>query len=194
MPSLPPLTVFDVETTGLDPRKGHRIIEIAGVRMENGTILPDRIFDSFVNPEREIPWEAKQVNKISDADVRNAPTIDAVLPQFLEFSAGSILVAHNAMFDRSFLEVEKQFCWGYVDLPECLCTMRLSQSLFPTEFRHGLDLLCKRYAISLPEIRHRALADALLTAQALLKMIEAGRITSLEELRRRASIQLASAR
>ncbi len=185
---LPPLTVFDTETTGLDPRKGHRIVEIAGVRIENGIILEDRTFSSFVNPERDIPWEAKQVNKIEDSDVAGAPTIMTVLPEFLEFAKGSILVAHNAQFDMGFLECEKEFCWGYIDLPECLCTMRLSQNLYPTAFRHNLDILSERFGLPLPENRHRALPDVIQTAKILLKMLNEGRIQSMDELRRKAAI------
>jgi len=187
VPTFPPFTVFDVETTGLDPRRGHRIIEIAALRIENGTILHTQPFESYVNPERSIPLEASQVNKITDAMVRNAPTIDAVLPQFLSFAAGSILVAHNAEFDMSFLHNEKEFCWGYVELPECLCTMRLSQSMFPHEFRHNLDTLAMRLKLPLPSDRHRALPDVLLAATAFGKMLEMGKIASIEDLRKRSS-------
>ena len=134
---LPAFTVFDVETTGLDPRRGHRVIEIAGVRIEDGKILSETPFVELVNPERAIPWEAKQIHKIRDEDVASAPTIDQVLPRFLTFADHSVLVAHNAEFDMGFLQMEKECCWGYVDLPECLCTMRLSQSLFPHEFREA---------------------------------------------------------
>jgi len=185
--SLPPFTVFDVETTGLDPRRGHKIIEIAGVRIEGGKILEPH-FASLVNPERPIPPEAAQINKIRSEDVREAPTIDHVLPDFLSFATGSILVAHNAEFDMGFLRIEKELCWGYVDLPECLCTMRLSQSIFPREFRHSLDVVGLRVGLTLPADRHRALPDVLLTAQALLKMIEKGNIASLEDLRCKASL------
>ena len=188
MPSLPPLTVFDVETTGLDPQKGHRIVEIAGVRIENGVIQTDTAFTSYVNPERDIPWEAKQVNHIDDATVQSAPTIMEVLPRFLAFAQGSLLVAHNAEFDMGFLRMEKEFCWGYVELPECLCTMRLSQSLFPSAFRHNLDSLAERLQLTLPQDRHRALPDVLLTAEALLKMTQQAKILSLDELRKRAAI------
>lgn len=185
---LPPLTVFDTETTGLDPRKGHRILEIAGVRVENGMILEERTFSTFVNPERDIPWEAKQVNKIDESDVADAPTIMTALPEFLEFAKGSILVAHNAQFDMAFLEAEKEFCWGYIELPECLCTMRLSQSLYPTAFRHNLDVLTERFKLPPVVDRHRALPDVLQTAKIMLKMLEEGRIQSMDELRRKASI------
>ncbi len=185
---LPPITVFDVETTGLDPKRGHRIIEIAGLRIENGEIDETRTFVSLVNPERTIPWEAQKVNKIKDEDVTNAPGIEEVLPKFLEFAAGSILVAHNATFDMGFLQCEKEMCWGYIDVPECLCTMRLSQTLFAREFGHSLDAVTRRLKLTMPQGRHRALPDVILTAHALLKMIELGDIGSFEDLRSIAGI------
>lgn len=189
MSQLPPITVFDIETTGLDPARGHRIIEIAGVRIENGAIQEENSFVSFVNPERSIPLEARQVNKISDDDVKSAPLIDEVLPKFLNFARGSLLFAHNAEFDYGFLAHEKQFCWGYVDLPECFCTMRLSQSIFSTEFRHNLDVLIKKFNLQAPPDRHRALADTIVTAQALLKLLETGHIQSIDELKKRAALR-----
>jgi len=188
MTPLPPLTVFDVETTGLDPTKGHRIIEIAGLRIEDGMVDETKTFVSLVNPERDIPWEAKQVNKISDDDVRTAPGIEEVLPKFLEFAQGTILVAHNANFDMGFLTCEKEMCWGYIDLPECLCTMRLSRALFANEFGHSLDAVARRLNLALPKARHRALPDVILTAHALLKMVELGEVRSMEDLRSIASL------
>ncbi len=195
MPSLPPLTVFDTETTGLDPTKGHRIIEIAAVRIEGNTILEEQTFVSYVNPERSIPPEVRQINHIDDSMVADAPTIMEVLPKFLDFAKGSLLVAHNASFDMGFLQSEKEFCWGYVELPECLCTMKLSQSLDPSAFRHNLDAIAQRMGLVLPTDRHRALPDVLLTAQVLLKFIETSHIQSMDELRRRASLkQMAATR
>lgn len=185
---LPPFTVFDVETTGLDPKRGHRIVELAGVRVENGQILEATAFTSLVNPERTIPLEAQRINHISDQDVANAPTIMHVLPEFLTFAQGSILVAHNAQFDMGFMQMEKEFCWGYVELPECFCTMRLSQNLFPTAFRHNLDVLSERFNMPLPENRHRALPDVIQTAKLLIKMIDHAKITSISELRTKAAI------
>lgn len=183
---LPAFTVFDVETTGLDPRQGHRILEIAAVRVEGGIVDRERAFSQLVNPERPIPWEAKSIHHISDEDVLTAPTIDAVLPDFLRFAQHSVLVAHNAEFDMGFLNHEKECCWGYIELPESLCTMRLSQSLFPHEFRHNLDVVALRLGIPQPTGRHRALPDVLTTAQAFLKMLNIGQIKTLEDLRKRA--------
>lgn len=187
MPTFPAFTVFDLETTGLDPRKGDRILEIGAVRIEEKKITK-KTFHSLVNPERPIPWEAKQIHKISNDDVLLAPTIDIVLPQFLQFAQNSILVAHNAQFDMGFLAAEKECCWGYIDLPECLCTMRLSQAVFPQEFRHNLDCMAIRLGIPLPSQRHRAMSDVLVTAFALLKLIEIGNIRSVEELRKKSTI------
>lgn len=189
MQSSPAFTVFDVETTGLDPRRGDRIIEIAGLRVENGQIQEEKHYTQLVNPERSIPWEAKRVNNIDDVDVAGAPTIEQVLPEFLEFASNSILVAQNASFDMGFLEVEKDLCWGYIELPECLCTMKLSQNLYPQEFRHNLDVIATRFSLQLPEARHRALPDVILTAQALLRMIEENKIESIDELRNKASLK-----
>ncbi len=189
MSNFPVFTVFDTETSGLDPRKGHRIIEIAGVRIEDGVIMESSAFVKLVNPERSIPWEAAQINKISDEDVANAQTIEQVLPQFLDFTKGSVLVAHNCDFDMGFLMAEKELCWGYVDIPECLCTMQLSKSLYPQEFRHNLDVLSMRLGIEMPETRHRALPDVLMTAKALLKMMNEGDIGTIEQLRKLAGKQ-----
>lgn len=182
-------TVFDVETTGLDPRQGHRILEIAGVRVEGGRILAESAFCAFVNPERAIPWDAKQVNNIRDEDVADADTIDTVLPAFLRFAEGSVLVAHNAGFDLSFLEREKECCWGYVDLPECLCTLKLSRLLFSHLPRHTLDAVGAHLRIPANGRLHRALPDVLLTAQIFVKMIQIGKIASLDELRRQAGLR-----
>lgn len=192
MPTFPPFTVFDIETTGLDPRRGERILEIGAVRIEEKQIT-EKKFHSLVNPERPIPFEARQIHKISDDDVLRAPTIDVILPKFLQFAQNSILVAHNAQFDMGFLAAEKESCWGYIDLPECFCTMRLSQAVFPQEFRHNLDCMAIRLGIPLPSQRHRAMPDVLVTAFALLKLIEIGNIRSVEELRKKSTIAVLQA-
>ncbi len=186
---LPSFTVFDLETTGLDPKRGHRIIEIGAVRIENGQVQRQTSFCTFVNPEREIPLESKQITHIGDEDVADAPTIMAVLPQFLEFTKGSVLVAHNAAFDMGFLTTEKEFCWGYIELPECFCTMKLSQHLWPTAFRHTLDQVATRLQLEIPKDRHRAMPDVLLTADALVAMLPQAKVASIEQLRKVAGLE-----
>lgn len=185
-------TVFDTETTGLDPLRGDKIVEIAAVKVVDGKILEEETFVSLVNPERSIPWEAKQVHNISDEDVQNERTIDLVLPEFLEFVGNSTLVAHNAKFDMGFLNVEKECCWGYIDLPECICTMQLSRHVFPLEFRHNLDVLTQRLQLQIPQNRHRALPDVLVTAQALLQLLERSGIAELRDLQKIASVAMAA--
>ena len=183
-------TVFDVETTGLHAHNGDRIVEIAGVRVEDGIIQEEKSFVSLVNPKREISWEAQRVNKIKNEDLKDAPNIEEVLPEFLTFASGSILIAHNAQFDMGFLEAEKEMCWGYIEVPECLCTLALSRSIFPHEYRHNLDVVSERLGLTLPKARHRALPDVLLTAQAFLKFIDLGKITSLDQLREKAGARV----
>lgn len=187
-------TVFDVETTGLSPGSGDRIVEIAGVRIEGGQVHEDASFTSLVNPERRMSWEARAVHRIRDEDLAAAPLITEVLPRFLAFAEDSILVAHNAEFDRGFLTAEKEMCWGYVDIPECFCTLCLSRAVQPREYRHNLGAVATRLGFPLPPAQHRALPDVLLTARVLLKLIEIGNIHSVEELRARATPALAACR
>ncbi|HLC76423.1 MAG TPA: 3'-5' exonuclease [Candidatus Peribacterales bacterium] len=183
-------TVFDVETTGLSAASGDRIIEIAGVRIENGMIQEQASFVSLVNPCCDISWEAMSINHISNEAVSSAPTIENVLPRFLSFAEGSFLIAHNAQFDLSFLNAEKEMCWGYIDIPECFCTMQLSRKVFPHEFRHNLDIVAQRLGFDSTPSRHRALPDVLLTAKVFLALLEKGKLSSLDELRRKAGMKV----
>jgi len=160
--------------------------------LRGGEIHEEQQFCTYVNPERSLSQEASRINGISDKDLLNAPLIVNVLPEFLEFAAGSILVAHNAEFDLSFLEAEKEMCWGYIEIPECLCTMNLSRTLHPHEYRHNLETVAGRLKLPLPDLRHRALPDVLLTAQVLLKLIKVGHVQSLEELREKAAPKVIS--
>ena len=185
-------TAFDVETTGLDPRKGDRIVEIAGVRIEDGVVQEEKSFVSFVNPQREISAAAGVVNRIPEKELISAPPIEEVLPSFLSFASGSILVAHNAPFDISFLEAEKEGCWGYIEIPECLCTLQLSRIVSPNEYQHNLDVVARRLKLSSDEMRHRALPDVMITAQAFIKLIDVGNITSMDELKKKSSVGVAA--
>ena len=93
--------VFDLETTGFSPVKD-KIIEIGAVKVEEGKITDK--FSTFVNPKVPIPFEITRLTSITDEMVMNAPTIEEVLPEFLEFIDGAALVAHNAGFDVGFIE------------------------------------------------------------------------------------------
>lgn len=176
-------TFFDTETTGLSPQSGDAIIELAAIKMQNGTVLEKEIFESFVNPQRPIPYESTAVNKITDDMVATAPTIGDILPGFLDFVEGTTMVAHNAEFDLAFLDEALFATNPFAQLPTTICTKVLSRKITPKEKFHNLDTLSYRYNIPLPgESRHRALADVELLAKVFLKLIEDGKITSLEAL------------
>ena len=158
--------VFDIETTGFSPVK-NRIIEIGAVKVAGGEIVDS--FSAFVNPEAPIPFEIEKLTGIRDDMVMDAPTIEVVLPQFLEFCGEAVLVAHNAGFDMSFikenvnrLQIEKEFT--YVD------TVGIARMLLPNQAKHTLDAVAKTLGISL-ENHHRAVDDAQATAEIFVKFI-----------------------
>ena len=159
--------IFDIETTGFSPVK-NRIIEIGAVKVVNGEIV-DRM-DEFVNPEVPIPFDIERLTGISDAMVMDAPTIDAVLPQFLEFVGDAALVAHNASFDVSFISQNASEL-GLAFDPTVLDTVSLARILLPNLNRYKLDTLAKALNVSL-ENHHRAVDDAEATAGIFLKFVE----------------------
>ena len=158
--------VFDIETTGFSPVK-NRIIEIGAVKVRGGEIV-DR-FSTFVNPKTPIPFEIEKLTGIRDDMVMDSPTIETVLPEFLEFCKDAVLVAHNANFDMSFikenakrLDIPKEFT--YVD------TVGIARMLLPNQAKHTLDAVAKTLGISL-ENHHRAVDDATATAEMFVKFI-----------------------
>ncbi|MDD3368681.1 MAG: PolC-type DNA polymerase III [Lachnospiraceae bacterium] len=158
--------VFDLETTGFSP-VNNRIIEIGAVKVTNGEIT-DR-FSTFVNPDVPIPFEIEKLTGIRDDMVLEAPEIEEILPQFLEFSKDAIMVAHNAEFDMSFIKencirqgIKQSFT--YVD------TVGISRHLYPHQAKHTLDAVAKTMGVSL-ENHHRAVDDAECTALIFKKML-----------------------
>jgi DNA polymerase-3 subunit epsilon len=160
--------VFDLETTGLSPWAGDEIIEIGAMKVFGQNIDEQNVFHSLVNPGRLIPPEASRVNGITNEMVAQAPTLDEVLPKFLDFVGGAWLVAQNAKFDMSFLMnymVKKKISRQL----EVYDTMIFSRRLFPGESQHNLDVICKRLGLTVIEAeRHRSLGDVKLTAQAFV--------------------------
>ncbi len=158
--------VFDIETTGFSPVY-NKIIEIGAVKVEGGQITGR--YSAFVNPDVPIPFEIEKLTGISDDMVIDAPMIDRILPQFLDFCADAVLVAHNAGFDMSFvienarrLGLEREFT--YVD------TVGIARILLPHQAKHTLDAVSKTLGISL-ENHHRAVDDAEATAEIFTKFI-----------------------
>ncbi|MBO9541344.1 3'-5' exonuclease [bacterium] len=161
--------VVDLETTGMSPAKGDRIVEIGAVAVEDGQIT--ETFSSLIHPERSIPYFVQRIHGISDAMVASAPRFAQVLPQFLAFCADSPLISHNAPFDRSFLDFQSTLVTD-APLPHAhLDTLRVARLLLPKLGKHNLDALVQHFGVSLSaKDRHRALGDARATAEIWLKM------------------------
>lgn len=169
--------VFDIETTGFSPIK-NKIIEIGAVKVENGKITDK--FSTFVNPEVPIPFEIEKLTSISDNMVLNAPTIEQVLPKFLEFCGDAVMVAHNASFDMSFMK-HNALLLGMTFEPAILDTVSMARFLLPNLHRFKLDTVAKELKISL-ENHHRAVDDAGATAEIFVKFMEMLKQRGIENL------------
>ena len=160
---------FDLETTGLRPSEGDAVVSIAGVRLVNGRILTMETFERLVNPGRTIPESSASIHGITDEMVRDKPPFALVLSDFHRFAADSVLVAHNAAFDLTFLyraaEGRLSFDQPVID------TLLLSAHLDPQETDHSLDAIAARFGLSIVD-RHSALGDSLATAAVLLRLID----------------------
>jgi DNA polymerase-3 subunit epsilon len=163
--------VFDSETTGLNPRQGDEIVQLAAVRIVNGRRVEGEVFDTLVNPGRPIPPVSTDVHGITDAMVADAPGVADVARRFHKFAEGAVLIAHNAPFDMEFLRrVEGQIGLTF-DMP-VLDTVLLSAVVYGQHEVHSLDALTHRLGITIPEeARHTALGDTLATADAFLKLM-----------------------
>ena len=159
--------VFDLETTGFSPNTC-KIIEIGAVKVANGTITER--FSEFVNPQVPIPFKIEELTGIRDDMVMGAETIEEILPRFMEFCEGCVMIAHNAEFDMSFI---RKNCMD-LDIP---CnhtvgdTVAMARILLPALHRFKLDTVAKALKISL-ENHHRAVDDAECTAHIFVKFIE----------------------
>ena len=174
--------VFDIETTGFSAIKD-KIIEIGAVKVKDGAIVEK--FSTFVNPKRPIPFEITQLTSITDEMVLDAPDIESVLPEFLEFVGDGVLVAHNAGFDVGFIE---QNCRYQEIEPDFVSvdTVALARVLLPTLSKYKLNIVAKALGISL-ENHHRAVDDAGATAEIFVKFVEMLKdrnITTLKEMNR----------
>lgn len=162
-----PYVVFDFETTGLSAEDDD-IIEIGAVRIEKGRQTD--VFQSLVNPLRPIPAQASAVNGLFDKDVAEAPTLDEVLPDFLNFIRGGVLVAHNAKFDTRFLGAALRR-FKITDLPNYVMdTLTLSHRVNPQASEHTLKAICERLNL-VNKRAHRAHEDAEVTGKVLLEFL-----------------------
>jgi DNA polymerase-3 subunit epsilon len=164
--------ILDTETTGLDPKLGHRVIEVAGVELVNRR-LTGRHFHRYLNPGRDSDEGALQVHGLTTEFLSDKPKFAEIADEFLDYVAGAELVIHNAPFDIGFLDSElalarkkrmKTYC------PEVIDTLRMAKDLHPGK-RNGLDSLCDRYQIdNSARTLHGALLDAELLAEVYLAM------------------------
>ena len=160
--------VFDIETTGLSKEK-EMITEIGAVKVADGKII-DR-FSTFVNPQRPISAEITKLTGITDDMVKDAPTIENVLPEFLKFCEDTVLVAHNASFDTGFIRIAAERA-GLGELHHTVVdTLELARALLPELNKHKLDIVCEYLGVTLNG-HHRAVNDAEATAEVFIKFLD----------------------
>ena len=161
--------VVDVETTGGAAWRGHRIIDIGIVEVAGGGITAE--YESLVNPGRAVPPMITSLTGITTDMVRDAPYFEHVADEIAGLLRGRVFVAHNAMFDWSFVSRELTDALG--DAPEVprLCTVRLARRLVPELKRRNLDVVCRHFGVPI-HARHRAHGDALATARVLLRLLD----------------------
>ena len=160
--------VFDIETTGLSKEK-EMITEIGAVKVADGKIIER--FSTFVNPQRPISAEITKLTGITDDMVKDAPTIENVLPEFLKFCEDTVLVAHNASFDTGFIRIAAERA-GLGELHHTIVdTLELARALLPELNKHKLDIVCEHLGVTLNG-HHRAVNDAEATAEVFIKFLD----------------------
>jgi len=164
--------VFDVETTGLSPRYGDRVIEIGAIVIENGTVMEE--YSTLIDTKRAIKRDAQQVHGITREMLTGKPKPEEIMPEFEEFIHDSILVAHNARFDMAFIRHEfhrQKLPFNY----QYICTLEMSQERLPHLPNHKLGTVYRHLMGATGDIlkqQHRALADARMVAAIWLAMEE----------------------
>lgn len=163
--------ILDTETTGLDAKKGDRVIEIGCIEIFN-RIPTGREFHVFINPEREVPAEAEAVHGLSSMFLKDKPLFRAIASPFLEFIANDPLVIHNASFDVGFLNTEfERLKLKPLAVTRIVDTLALARRKHPAG-PNSLDALCKRYGIDTSKrTKHGALVDSLLLAEVYVELL-----------------------
>ena len=162
-------TVFDTETTGLNPSEGDEIIQIGATRIVNGKLLRSESLEQLVDPQRPIAEASIAIHGIQPAALVGQPTILQVLPVFHAFAFDTVLVAHNAAFDMRFLQLKEAASGLRFDQP-VLDTLLLSAWLHPHQESHRIEAIAERLGVVVSG-RHTAMGDALVTAEVFLKLL-----------------------
>ena len=159
--------VFDTETTGFDPKEGHKLIEIGCIEVVN-QIPTGRTYHQYINPERDVPQEAVAVHGLTQEFLKDSPVFGEIVGDFLDFiGTESKLVAHNAEFDMNFVNHEiKAFGFPSIDRRRVVDTLMIAREMFPGA-PASLDALCRRFEI---DNSHRQLHGALLDAEILAEV------------------------
>lgn len=187
--------VLDTETTGLDPKLGHRVIEIACVELDSRRFT-QRHFHRYINPEREIDAGAQAVHGITSEFLQDKPLFAQIVDEFLDFVSGAELIIHNAAFDIGFLNHELALLGKdpmRATCPTVLDTLKMAREMFPGK-RNNLDALCERLAVdNAHRTLHGALLDAELLAEVYLAMTRGQESLIIETLSAQGSAALALA-
>ncbi len=162
-------TVFDTETTGLQPSAGDEVIQIGATRIVAAKLRRQECFEQLVDPQRSVPTAGVAIHGIQPEQLRGQPTIAAVLPAFHAFALDTVLVAHNAAFDMRFLQLKEGATGLKFDQP-VLDTLLLSAVLHPQQESHRLEAIAERLGVPVLG-RHTALGDAMVTAEVFVKML-----------------------
>ena len=162
--------ILDTETTGLDPKNGHKVIEIGGVEMIN-KVLTGNKFHYYVNPERDVPQDAYRIHGISSEFLQDKPLFRDIAHEFINFINNAKLVIHNAQFDIKFLNYELTLLnLPSIDLAEVIDTLIIAKRAFPGA-RVNLDALCKRFKVDNTNRQfHGALKDAYLLSEVYVEL------------------------
>ncbi len=163
--------ILDTETTGLDPKHGHRITEIGAIEMDSMR-LTGRHYHQYINPERDVPAKATEITGLTEEFLRPFPVFGQIVGDFLEFIGDAPLVIHNAAFDMKFLNAELEWAQKPVmPMTRAIDTLLIARKKFPGS-PASLDALCKRFEIDLAKRdKHGALLDAQLLCEVYIELL-----------------------
>ena len=178
---------LDTETTGLDPKDGHRIIEIGCVEIIN-KVRTGKTFHTYINPERDIPAEAFRIHGIATEFLTDKPKFPAIVKDLINFIGDSKLVIHNASFDMKFINHHLRSCnLEIIERSNVIDSLEIARSKFPGA-GNSLDALCKRFGVDLSRrVKHGALLDAELLADIYIELMGGNQITMFETLHHKKS-------